>query len=104
MNHILCNYINRIYAIYLDDILVYSKDPNEYTKYVTLILEKLQEYSLKVDLDKSEFNQKEVEFLEHIIRKNSIQIDSWKVQSILEQPALENLKDLQVFLRLTNYY
>ena len=56
MNHVLRNYINEICTIYLNDILVYSKDPNEYTKHVTLVLEKLQEYSLKVDLNKSEFN------------------------------------------------
>ena len=41
MNHVLCDYINEICAIYLNDILVYSKDPNEYTKHVTLVLEKL---------------------------------------------------------------
>src|SRR5439155_24339590 len=78
--------------------------PDEYTKHVTLVLEKLQEYSLKVDLDKSEFNQDEVEFLRHIIRKNGIQMDPWKVQFILECLALENLKDLQAFLGLANYY
>src|SRR5438270_2229701 len=84
MNHILRDYIDGIYAIYLNDILVYSKDPDEHTKHVTLVLEKLQEYSLKVDLDKSEFDQDEVEFLGHIIRKNGIQMDLQKVQSILE--------------------
>ena len=56
MNHILRDYIDGICAVYLNDILVYSKDPNEHTKHVTLILEKLQEYSLKVNLDKSGFN------------------------------------------------
>ena len=72
MNHVLRDYIDEIYAVYLNDILVYSKDPDEHTKHVTLVLEKLQEYSLKVDLNKSEFNQDEVEFLRYIIRKNSI--------------------------------
>jgi len=41
MNHVLRDYINEIYAVYLNDILVYSKDPDEHTKHVTLILEKL---------------------------------------------------------------
>ena len=104
MNHVLRDYIDEICTVYLDDILVYSKDPDEHTKHVTLVLEKLQEYSLKVDLDKSEFDQDEVEFLRHIIRKNGIQMDPRKVQSILEWPAPENLKDLQAFLGLANYY
>ena len=41
MNHILRDYIDGICAVYLDDILVYSKDPDEYTKHVTLVLKKL---------------------------------------------------------------
>ena len=79
MNHVLRDYIDEICAVYLNDILVYSKDPDEHTKHVTLVLKKLQEYSLKVNLDKSEFDQDEVEFLGHIIRKNGIQMDPWKV-------------------------
>jgi len=56
INHVLYDYINRIYTVYLNDILIYSKDPNKYTKHVMLILKKLQEYSLKVNLNKSEFD------------------------------------------------
>ena len=104
MNHVLRDHIDKICAVYLDDILVYSKDPKEHDHHIKLVLQKLEEYFLKVDLDKSEFDQDEVEFLRHIIRKNGIQMDPWKVQFILECLALENLKDLQAFLGLANYW
>ena len=84
MNHVLRDHIDKICAVYLDDILVYSKDPKEHDHHVKLVLQKLEEYFLKVDLDKSEFDQEEVEFLRHIIEKNGIRMDSRKVQSVLE--------------------
>src|SRR5438067_2538203 len=104
MNHVLWDHINKICEVYLDDILIYSKDPKEYNYHVKLVLQKLEEYFLKVDLDKSEFNQEEVEFLGHIIGKNGIHMDLRKVQSVLEWPTPKNLKDLQAFLGLANYY
>ena len=104
MNHVLRDHIDKICAVYLDDILVYSKDPKEHDHHVKLVLQKLEEYFLKVDLDKSEFDQEEVEFLGHIIGKNSIRMNPRKVQSVLEWPTPENLKDLQAFLGLANYY
>ena len=104
MNHVLRDHIDKIYAVYLNNILVYSKDPKEHDHHVKLVLQKLEEYFLKVDLDKSEFDQEEVEFLGHIIGKNGIRMDPRKVQSVLEWPTPENLKDLQAFLGLANYY
>ena len=84
MNHVLWDHINKICEVYLNDILIYSKDPKKHNHHVKLVLQKLEEYFLKVNLNKSEFDQEEVEFLGHIIRKNSICIDPRKVQSVLE--------------------
>ena len=84
MNHVLWDYIDKICTVYLDDILVYSKDPKKHDHHIKLVLQKLEEYFLKVDLNKSEFDQEEVEFLGHIIGKNSICMNPRKVQSVLE--------------------
>ena len=56
MNHVLYEYIDKICEVYLNDILIYSKDPEEYDHHVRLVLQKLEEYFLKVDLNKLEFN------------------------------------------------
>ena len=84
MNNMLRDYINKICEVYLNNILVYSKNPEEYNKHVCLILQKLKEYSLKVDLEKSKFDKEEVEFLGYIIGKDSIKIDLKKIQVILK--------------------
>ena len=84
INHVLWDHIDKICTVYLDDILVYSKDPKEHNYHIKLVLQKLEEYFLKVNLNKSEFNQEEVEFLGHIIGKNGIHMDPRKVQSVLE--------------------
>ena len=84
MNNVLRDYIDKICEVYLDDILIYSKNPDEHDEHIHLILQKLKEYSLKVDLEKSEFDKEEVEFLGHIIGKDSIRMDPRKIQAILE--------------------
>jgi hypothetical protein len=56
MNDVLFEYLDVFYITYLDDILIYSKDPLEYEIHVKLVLEKLRVTNLQADLKKYEFN------------------------------------------------
>ena len=42
MNDVLFKYLDVFYIAYLDDILIYSKDPLEHELYVKLVLERLR--------------------------------------------------------------
>ena len=58
-------------VIYMDDILVYSRDEETHKKHVNTILEKLKKHKLSLKVEKCWFDQKTVEFLGLIISHNS---------------------------------
>ena len=65
-------YLNKFYAIYIDDILIFSLIREEHIKYIKAILNKLQEAGLQVDIRKSEFFVEKTKFLGLIVSKDSL--------------------------------
>jgi hypothetical protein len=84
INEALRKHLDKICIVYLDNILIYSKNEEEHKNHVKLILDCLAKWNLNIDPDKSEFHTSEVEFLGHIIGKNGIRMDPAKVRSIIE--------------------
>jgi hypothetical protein len=78
MNDIFREYLNHFIVIYLDDILIYSKNEEEHEYHVRLILEKLQEQRLYAKQEKCLFHQSMVEFLDYIFSDNGISMDEKK--------------------------
>ena len=79
MNDILLEYIDDFCTVYLDDILVYSKDPLEHTAYVKKVLDRLRAASLQVDINKSEFRVTRTKYLSYIVSIEEIEVDLDKV-------------------------
>jgi len=104
INNTLRPYLDDFCVAYLDDILIYSKSQEDHDKHIKLVLNQLQKHHLHIDLEKSEFDKEEIEFLGHIIRIHGIRMDPKKVKAILQWPTPQNLKELQAFLGLANYY
>ena len=84
MNDALYKYLDIFAIVYLDDILVYSKDKDKYIRYIKLILEKIRKYNLLLKPEKYKFHKEQVEFLGYIIRLYSIKIDQVKVTAVLD--------------------
>ena len=84
MNDILFEYLNDFCAVYLDDILIYSKTLKEHQEQVRKVLGKLIDAGLQVDIEKSEFHVQETSFLGVIIGANGIRMDPAKIQAIVD--------------------
>lgn len=104
MNDIFRDELDLCVIIYLDDLLVFSKDPEQHLIDLERILAKLRQHKLYAKLSKCEFFQSEVGFLGHIISNEGIRVDPVKVKAILDWPPLTSVKDIQSFLGLVNYY
>ncbi|GMG17194.1 unnamed protein product [Aspergillus oryzae] len=89
---------------YLDDILIFSHKLEEHVQHVQTVLEKLQKAEVRLKLKKCEFHVQETEFLGHWISTEGIQAEEGKVKAIQEWPEPTNLKELQQFIGLLNYY
>ena len=67
-------------------------------------LKKLIENNLFTKLSKCEFDKDEVEFIGHVISGTGVSIDFKKIKTIEEWPIPQNVKDIQRFVSLCNYY
>ena len=104
INNVLRLYLDVYYIYYLDDILVYLKNEEQYVVDVTTILEALQKARLLLKPEKCYFYVKEVVFLGYIVTTTGLAINPKKVEAILEQLAPTNIKEVQSFLGFANFY
>jgi hypothetical protein len=91
-------------VIYMDNILVFSKDKQEHQGQVKRILKKLQQHQLLLKAEKCYFEKEEIEFLGLIISKKGIRMDPHKVKAITDWPTPMTKRELQQFLRFINFY
>jgi len=105
MNDLFQDLINqRDTAIFIDDILVATDIEEEHDKLVEEVLKRLEENNLFVKLEKFIWKVREVEFLGVIISPREVEIQKEKVEGVLNWPAPRNVKEVQKFLGLANYY
>jgi hypothetical protein len=104
MNDIFRPMLDKFVIVYLDDILIYSKDLREHEQHLRQVLEKLRQNRLYAKLSKCEFFRTEVNFLGHIISADGVKTDPDKTAAIREWPQPKDIKELQSFLGLCNFY
>ena len=84
MNDTLWEFLNQFYVVYINAILIYSKNKKKHWEHVHRILTKLQEAGLYVNTEKCKFNVEKTMFLGFIISADSIEIDPTKIEAILD--------------------
>jgi hypothetical protein len=83
MNKVLMEYFDKFMVVFINDILIFSKNEEEHDEHLRLILQKLRENQLYDKLSKCEFWLKEVLFLSHIISEGGISVDPSEVKGVL---------------------
>jgi hypothetical protein len=97
-------YLDKFVVVFIDNILIFSKNEEVHNEHLHLVLQKLRENQLYAKLNKCEFWLKEVSFLGHIISEGGISIDPSKVKDILSWKTSQNVSDIRSFLGLAGYY
>jgi hypothetical protein len=97
-------YLDKFIVVFIDDILVYSKNKEEHMEHLHMILQKLREHQLYAKLSRCEFWLKQVSFLGHIISEGGISIDPSKIQDVLSWEAPKSVSVIRSFLGLAGYY
>ena len=103
MQNIYSDLLDILVVIYLDDILIFSKKLEEYTKIVWKVLRQLQEHGLYAKESKCEFHCLSVEFLGMTFLANDLQMCQDKVQIIQDWPIPNSIKEVQAFLGFANF-
>ncbi len=90
--------------VFIDDIIVFSKDLEEHEERLLRVLNRLKEYGLKLAPEKCIFAQTSVKYLGHIVSDKGVQTDPDKVTAVKTWPVPRNLKELRSFLGFVGYY
>jgi hypothetical protein len=83
MNKVFMEYLDKFVVVFIDGILIFSKNEEEHDEHLHMVLQKLRENQLYAKLNKCEFWLKEVLFLGHIISEEGISVDPSKVNDVL---------------------
>ena len=89
--------------IYLDDIIVFSKVPEEHIERLRGVFEKLSA-GLRLKLSKCEFFKSQIAYLGHIVSKDGIETEKKKITAIQEWPIPKTVTEVHSFLGFRNYY
>jgi len=105
MNNLFRDLINQgDTATFIDNILVAIDTEEDYDKLVEEVLRRLEENNLLVKPEKCKWKVREVEFLGVVIDPKGVEMQKEKVKGVLSWPAPRNVKEVQRFLGLANYY
>ncbi len=104
MNDVLFEYLHQFCQIYLDDIIIYSKILKKHKQHVRLILNKLREADLQIDINKCKFHVQKIIFLELLISIEELKMNSRKMQAVVDWSTFNNLIQMQFFIDFCNFY
>ena len=88
MNRVFRPYVDQFVMVFIDDILVYSKDAQEHEQHLKIVLQTLREKKLYSKLSKCDFWLKEVSFLGHIMSVEGIRVDRTKIKTVVNWKPL----------------
>lgn len=90
--------------LYIDDVIVYGQNEDEFIANLIQILERLQTRKVSLNPKKCQFGAKEVEFVGHIIDENGLRMSEAKLQKVIDFTKPMVAKGLKSFLGLANYF
>nr|GFC74381.1 putative reverse transcriptase domain-containing protein [Tanacetum cinerariifolium] len=104
MNRVCKPYLDKFVIVFIDDILIYSKDENEHEEHLKAILKLLKKEELYAKFSKCEFWIPKVQFLGHVIDSQGIHVDPAKIESVKDWASPKSPKEIRQFLGLAEYY
>ena len=91
-------------SVYLDDILVFSKNLNEHLEHLRLVIQRLVEVGLKLKPSKCKFAQHELEYLGHVVSREGLRTNPNLTEAVVDFPRPQSVRDVRRFLGLASYY
>ena len=101
MNRMFQNHLDSFVIVFIDDILVYSKNEGDHMGHLRVVLQTLKEHQLFAKYSKCDFWLRTVTFLGHIISSKGVEVDPRKTEAAKYWPRPLNPTDIRSFLGLT---
>ena len=89
---------------FIDDVVVFSPDPETHLKHLTQIFDRLREAGLRLKPQKCVFGVDKIHYLGHVIDRTGIRPDEKKVKAVKDFETPTSLTKVKSFLGMVNYY
>eukprot|EP00253_Pinus_taeda_P015904 PITA_15904 len=104
MNGIFHPYLDQFVLIFIDDILIYSRNIEEHCEHLRIVLQTLRKHQLYAKFSKCDFFKEEIQYLGHVISKEGIAVDPEKIKAIMDWPIPKDVMNVRSFMGLARYY
>ncbi len=104
MNDVLMDYLDRFCIAYLDDILIYTKDPRQHDEHVRKVLDRLREAGLQADIRKCEFGVQRTKYLGFILTTKGLETDPDKTEPLRNWVRPDTVTGVKSFLGFCGFY
>ena len=104
MNRVFRPYLDHFFVVFIDDILVYSREEQEHEQHLKIVPHNLREKKLYAKLSKCDFWLKDVSFLGHIMSGEDIRVDLAKIEAVVNWKPPRNVIEVRSFLGLAGNY
>jgi hypothetical protein len=104
MNSVFMPELDKFVVVFIDDILIYSKNNEDHANHIRIVLQRLRDHRLYAKFSKCEFWLDSVKFLGHTISSEGISVDPTKVQEVMDWKPPTSVHQIRSFLGLAGYY
>ncbi|GJU65589.1 putative reverse transcriptase domain-containing protein [Tanacetum coccineum] len=104
MNRVYKPYFDKFMIVFINDILIYSRNKEEHTDHLRIILELLRKEKLYTKFSKCDFWISIMQFLGHIIDSQGIHVDPAKIEAVENWASPTTPIEIHQFLGLIGYY
>jgi hypothetical protein len=97
MNLVFMPELDKFVVVFIDDILVYSRNEQEHTMHLHIVLQRLRDHRLYAKLSKCDFWLREIKFLGHTISQDGVSVDPEKVQEVMDWKPPTTVRQIRSF-------
>ncbi|GJT15472.1 putative reverse transcriptase domain-containing protein [Tanacetum coccineum] len=104
MNRVCKPYLDKFIIVFIDDILIYSRNKEEHVNHLRIILELLRKEKLYAKFSKCDFWIRIVQLLGHLIDSQGLHVDPAKIKAVKNWTSPTTPTEVCQFLGLAGYY
>ena len=104
INRVFKPYLDMLIIIFIDDILIYSRNKEDHASHIRIVLHTLKIRSYMLNALNVSFFLESLKFIGHIVFGEGTKVDTQKIEVVQNWPRHISPSDMRSFIDLAGYY